>query len=454
MRKLCKNCSMYVCIKKIITNKIVKNFGWLTADKIIRLLGGLLVGAWVARYLGPEKYGLINFVSSFAGLFTSFSMLGIDNIVIRELASKKHNINEILGTAVRIRNTGSIVSAIISLSIAYLLYYENEPYFLWLLLIIVLGNIFQSFDVITLWYQSQIEAPIIVRNKLISYIFISVLKVVAVMFGSGILIFVSLGVLDSICGVLLLARYYSKHSGFKIDAWLYNPFFMKSFLREGWLLALSNFCIMIFMRIDQVFLGSFLGNREVGIYAIVTLISDILYSIPMFVCSSTFPKLSAMYLDDRGNYEKYTQKMYISMVICTYCIITAIYLFSDKVVFLLYGQDFMEAADLVKIHVWSLLAVSVGCVRGNMTIIEHNIKVGTLGTMIASVFTTALNYYLISYYGIYGAAYATVLGMMFNGYFTSMFHKSYWKYLKMQTSSILLLPVWKQLYHICAKFLK
>lgn len=32
--------------------KIILNAGWLLFDKFIRLMFGLLVGVWIARYLG------------------------------------------------------------------------------------------------------------------------------------------------------------------------------------------------------------------------------------------------------------------------------------------------------------------------------------------------------------------------------------------------------------------
>jgi len=34
------------------------NTAWLFAEQILRMIAGFLVGLWVARYLGPEKYGL------------------------------------------------------------------------------------------------------------------------------------------------------------------------------------------------------------------------------------------------------------------------------------------------------------------------------------------------------------------------------------------------------------
>lgn len=38
--------------------KYFKNTSWLFGEKILRMTVGLFVGVWVARYLGPEQFGL------------------------------------------------------------------------------------------------------------------------------------------------------------------------------------------------------------------------------------------------------------------------------------------------------------------------------------------------------------------------------------------------------------
>lgn len=47
--------------------RLLANLNWLFADRIIRIVGGLVIGIWVARYLGPGDYGVLNFAFSFQG---------------------------------------------------------------------------------------------------------------------------------------------------------------------------------------------------------------------------------------------------------------------------------------------------------------------------------------------------------------------------------------------------
>ena len=64
--------------------KVFRNLYWAVLGKVVTLLGGLFVGILVARYLGPEQYGLMSYVVSYVAVFQVFACFGMDNIEIRE----------------------------------------------------------------------------------------------------------------------------------------------------------------------------------------------------------------------------------------------------------------------------------------------------------------------------------------------------------------------------------
>ena len=49
--------------------KYFKNTSWLFVEKILRMIVALFIGVWVARYLGPEQFGLLSYAQSFVALF-------------------------------------------------------------------------------------------------------------------------------------------------------------------------------------------------------------------------------------------------------------------------------------------------------------------------------------------------------------------------------------------------
>lgn len=432
---------MLIRIKKFLKNDVIINSTWLITDKVIRLIGGLLIGACIARYLGPEKYGLMNLAISFSILFASFSMLGIDNLVVRDLSKNTNNINDILGTALRIRIFGSVFSAILALVFSYIFYYTDNVMFFKLLTILMLCNVFQSFDVISLLYQSRLESKIIVINKLIAYIFISLSKIIAVVYGANIIGFIFLNSLEVLLSMCLLIRWAVVNDKLNINLWKYVPKISKNFLYEGWPIAIGNLSIIIFMKVDQIFLGLFLGNKEVGIYSIASLISDILYSIPVFISASILPKITKLYGTDIQKYKNYVSTVFCSIVLYSYISIIGIYFFVDDFIRIFYGVSYSISADIAKVHSLTLLFVSIGCVRGSMLLVEKKTKLLSVITVIGGIINIILNYILINKFGMYGAAVSVLISQIIVCYLSGMFHKSLLEIFRIQTRAIILQPL-------------
>jgi O-antigen/teichoic acid export membrane protein len=79
--------------------KYFANTSWLMGERILRMIVALFVGVYVARYLGPARFGLLSYAGSFVGLFGALATLGLDGIVVRELVKTPERRDELLGTA-------------------------------------------------------------------------------------------------------------------------------------------------------------------------------------------------------------------------------------------------------------------------------------------------------------------------------------------------------------------
>ena len=91
-------------------NKIVSNTGWLLSEKILRLLMGFFVGLWVARYFGPEQFGLLNYSIAIIALFGSIGSLGLRTIVVRDLVNMPEAGRITLGTSALLHILGGVVA--------------------------------------------------------------------------------------------------------------------------------------------------------------------------------------------------------------------------------------------------------------------------------------------------------------------------------------------------------
>ena len=103
-------------LKKIIALRKQSNFrkyfantSWILGERISRMGVSLFVGIYVARYLGPERFGLLSYASSFVGIFVALATLGLDEVVVRELIKTPEQREKILGSSFLLKLVGTLL---------------------------------------------------------------------------------------------------------------------------------------------------------------------------------------------------------------------------------------------------------------------------------------------------------------------------------------------------------
>ena len=156
--------------------RVISNTGWLFADRILRLGVGFFVSIWIARYLGPSQYGIYNYALAFVGLFSAIAALGLDNVVIRNIVHNPSSKSEILGTSFILKLMGAAVDFSITVSINLLR--PEDPLMRWVVIVIAFSTVFQAFDTIDFWFQSQVQAKYTVYAKSCAFVPTAIVKVV------------------------------------------------------------------------------------------------------------------------------------------------------------------------------------------------------------------------------------------------------------------------------------
>ena len=86
------------------------NTSYMFAEQILRIFTGLFVGVYVARYLGPEQFGIYSYATAFVALFGAIARLGLDSIMVRELINYPQERNVYLGTGFWLKLVGSFTT--------------------------------------------------------------------------------------------------------------------------------------------------------------------------------------------------------------------------------------------------------------------------------------------------------------------------------------------------------
>lgn len=415
--------------------KYFKNTSWLMGEKILRMVVGLFVGIWIARYLGPEQFGLLSYAQSFVGLFAAIATLGLDAILVRELVKDESKRDILVGTAFLLKFVGAIAVLLI-LGIAINLT-SNDSFTNILIFIIASATVFQSFNVIDFYFQSKVLSRFVVYANVISLLISSIIKVILLLNEAPLLAFSWVILFDSLVLALgFIYFYFRNHLSFR--SWKFNKKIAYTLLRDSWPLILSGMVIAIYMKIDQVMIKEMLGSESVGQYAVAAKLSEIWYFIPVAITSSLFPAIINAKKQSEQLYYARLQKLYDLMVWIAIPIAILTTLFSETIVALLYGNQYIQSGGVLMIHIWSGVFVFLGVSSSKWFISENFQKYSFYRTLAGAIINVILNLILIPKYSIYGAAYATFLSQFVASYLFNAFNKKLYHTFLLQTNAILL----------------
>lgn len=390
--------------------KYFKNTSWLFFEKMLRMFVGLFVGIWVTRYLGPERFGLFSYAQSLVGLFAAIATLGLDGIVVKELVKDESRANELIGTAFYLKLMGAILTLLILAVATY--FTSNDRYTNLLVFIIASATIFQSFNVVDMYFQSKVLSKYVVFSNIISLFISSIVKIILILINAPLVAFAWVILFDSIVLALGLISFFIKYSTSEIKKIIFNKTIAISLLKDSWPLILSGVVVSIYMKIDQVMIQEMLGSEAVGQYAAATRLSEIWYFIPTVVASSLFPAIVNAKRQSEELYYDRLQKLFDLVVWIAIAIALPITFLSDMIVNMLYGEQYNQAASVLMIHIWASVFVFLGVVGGNWFINENLQLLAFWRTFYGMISNIFLNLLLITKYGIQGAAIATLISYM------------------------------------------
>ena len=389
------------------------------AEQVLRIIAGLFVGIYVARYLGPEQFGIYSYAVAFVALFAAIARLGLDGIVVRELVNHPEQRDICLGTAFRLKLIGAILTlGVLAIAVQFT---SNDPITDLYIFIIASGLVFQSVDVVDFYFQSRVLSKYVSISRLIQLALSSLMKLYLIFIEANLFWFVMVSMVDQISLALSLAVTYWRQ---RIGSFFgrFDLITAKAMLRNSWPLILSGIAISLYMRIDQVMIKELLGEREVGLYSAAVRLSEAWYFVPVIVTTSIFPAILNAKNLNPTLYSKRLQRLYSIMIFSALGVALPVAFLAKSIVVTFYGNQYQDAGLVLAIHIWAGIFVALGVVNGPWFLAENLQKLATLNTLIGVALNVILNYVLIPIYGIAGAAFATLVSYGVAAYLSLLLH--------------------------------
>ena len=400
--------------------KYFKNTSWLFAEKILRMVVGLLVGVWVARYLGPEKFGLLSYALSFVGLFSIVATFGLDEIVVRELVKDDSRRDDLIGTAFWLKLCGAFV-VLLLLAFA-VIFTSNDNNTNTLIFIIASALIFQSFNVIDFYFQSKVMGKFIVYANLISLFVSSIIKITLILNDASLIAFAWVVLFDGFILACGFIYFFLIHSTFKINNLIFYKSTAFDLLKDSWPLIFSGAVLMIQARIDQVMIKEMINSTEVGYYSAAIRLIEAFGFIPVMLKISLYPSILNSRKDSYELYQNRLLNFYRLNFLLFLAVAIPLSMFSEQIVTLLFGNEYHSVGILLSLMAIRLFFTNMGVARGAY-IINENLMVFSLITMTLGTITNiVLNYYWIPLYASKGAILATIISFLVSIFVVDIFY--------------------------------
>jgi len=384
---------------------IVANSGWLLADRLLRMALAVLVGAWVARHLGPGRYGELAYAIALLGFIQPAAALGLDPIVVRDIAQDPARAGRILGTAFGLR-LGAGLLGCLGVVVMAAWVRPGDATTITLVGILGLTLILQSSDVIDLWFQSQMRSKLTVRSRALAYCTASAIKVGLILADAPLWTFAAALLADTLLASVALAFTYRRAR--TTGHWQWDADAARALLKESWPLMLAGLSVAIYMRVDQLLLRELADERQLGLYSAILPLSQALHMLPMIACNSLFPRMATLRRENPQAYADRMLQLFTLMAWSGMAIGAAIALCAPWLVAVLLGPGFAEAVPVLRWHALTNVFVFLGVAQSVMIVNDRTSHVSLIKTLSGAIASVALNLLLVPRWGAVGAAWSAV----------------------------------------------
>lgn len=379
----------------------------------------MIVTSLMARYLGTESFGLINYSLAYIIIFTNVTNLGINNVIVNEILKNRDKTGEIIGTTIYLRFASAIIS-ILSLFIIIKYFNPDDTLIQVITIIQSLSLLFVVFDSIVYWFQSNLQSKYIVISKIIALTFASIWRLILIFLEKSIYYFAVATTIEAIVLTIFMIVFYVKFKGPR----LYFSFqTAKMLMSKSYYFFIAGLLIMIYTQMDKIMLGQMTEVTTVGIFTAAMTIASLWVFIPYAIIESARPIIMAAKDVSEESYIKKYKQLCCSIIWISIGASIAITFLAKPLVLMVYGKEFIDAITVLIILIWSRIFSLIGSTRAIWLTVENLGKFQVIFVGIGALLNVVLNIILIPQYGAIGAAIATLIAELISTFFAVLLFK-------------------------------
>jgi O-antigen/teichoic acid export membrane protein len=355
------------------------------------------------RVLGIRDFGVFSFSQSISIMFLTFSSFGLNILLMRDVSRNNDIAQRYLSNILSWR---IILSAItyLFLMLTVIFFMNNSSQIEKIVAILGLAVLMKFFSmtgisVLRAFERFDLEALIVILEQFL----LLVLGGFFLLSGMGIYAFAFSFLVVRLCGCFFTFSLVKKLTSFSFQFNL--PLIMELQLKAiplGAIIIVST----AYVQVNTLIVANILDYQEVGLYNAAFKIYFGLYLLPKVFQTIFFPRLSRSFYESKQEHNTFLVKGILSLFLTSLPISIFGIIYSDQIVILAFGNEFLGATSTMKIFfVVLIITFQIMFLRTIFVSIDRQIIL--LVFNIAGLFVLiVLNYCFIPKFGIAGAAIA------------------------------------------------
>jgi O-antigen/teichoic acid export membrane protein len=387
--------------------QLAVNASALAAGRALIALTGVVSVGIATRYLGLAGYGALTTATAFVTALAPLSDVGLSTIAAREIAKRPDEAARLIRSVLTLAIGLSLVGLVVGLGVAHLLYSgearEDVRGAIVLMMVVglpVAGPVVAATSMVLAQQRAWILVVASVSGSVVTVGLLALAAALDWGFYGVVAAYAGTGL--GYAGALLALT--AKRLRFRpsLDVALGRQLFL-------WALpyGLAAVIISFYWRLDVILLSLLGTNAQVGLYGLAFKLVDAVITLPWFVTITLMPELARI-AEDRARLHQLVQRALGAMQFFVLPLVVCGFAFADEIIEIVGGQDFEDAAALLRVLLFGVAAVFMSAVIVQALIaINRQASMLIVSTVVLAV-NAGLCFALIPPLGATGAAIAFV----------------------------------------------
>jgi len=368
------------------------------------LVMGLVVTVLLARGMPQGSFGTFATGLALAQIGTTFTDFGFSALLVREGSTNPHLRRALLLWATRVRVGFSVVALVVLVGVAFLLVEGRESRVAVVLIIMTVPINALTLGMSLLQQQlllGRIAGLLFVQ----SILWLAVVATLSVT-GAGVLAY-ALGFVGCTAVYSMLVHHAARRA-------LHGPsesMTLRAFrtaMRDVAPLSITAVLVMLYYRLDSIFVYEFAGNAAAASYAVAYRFLDQLQIIPATLSIVFLPLLTRRRAAGERTTPTFELYLRVTLLLCTPAVGVGVFV-ARPLILTVFGTEYADAVVLLRLLLPAFIPVALGYVLSYVAVVHRQARKQLLAAGLALIANVALNVLLVPRYGAAAAALVTLV---------------------------------------------